>query len=77
MLKDVVMINTGRDGYTTEQCGKTMTVGELIEALSEFDEDTEVYLKNDNGYTYGRITNGRIELEDVEYDPEDEDEDED
>lgn len=77
MLKDVVMINTGRDGYTTEQCGKTMTVGELIEALSEFDKDTEVYLKNDNGYTYGRITNGRIELEDVEYDPEDEDEDED
>lgn len=77
MLKDVVMINTGRDGYTTEQCGKTMTVGELIEALSEFDEDTEVYLKNDNGYTYGRITNGRIELEDVEYNPEDEDEDED
>lgn len=77
MLKDVVMINTGRDGYTTEQCGKTMTVGELIEALSEFDEDTEVYLKNDNGYTYGRITNGRIELEDVEYDPENEDEDED
>lgn len=77
MLKDVVMINTGRDGYTTKQCGKTMTVGELIEALSEFDEDTEVYLKNDNGYTYGRITNGRIELEDVEYDPEDEDEDED
>ena len=77
MLKDVVMINTGRDGYTTEQCGKTMTVGELIEALSEFDEDTEVYLKNDNGYTYGRITSGRIELEDVEYDPEDEDEDED
>lgn len=77
MLKDVVMINTGRDGYTTEQCGKTMTVGELIEALSEFDEDTEVYLKNDNGYTYGRITNGRIELEDVEYDPEDEEEDED
>ena len=77
MLKDEVMINTGRDGYTTEQCGKTMTVGELIEALSEFDEDTEVYLKNDNGYPYGRITNGRIELEDVEYDPEDEDEDED
>lgn len=66
MLKDVVMINVGRDGYTIEQCGETMTVGELIEALSEFDEDTEVYLKNDNGFTYGIITDESIESENVE-----------
>ena len=32
-----------------------MTVGELIRYLEDFDEDTPVYLKHDNGYTYGGI----------------------
>lgn len=38
-----------------DQCGRTMTVGDLIEYLSQFDEDTKVYLKNDGGYTFGSI----------------------
>lgn len=45
-----------KNGYGTEQCGETMTVGELIEYLEQFEKDTPVYLKNDNGYTYGSIT---------------------
>lgn len=45
-----------RNGYAPDQCGRTLTVGELIEILSEFDEDRPVYLCNDNGYTYGSIT---------------------
>ena len=65
-MKDVLMFKTGRDGYSTEQCGETMTVGELIEILSESDEDTEIFYKNDNGYTYGYLTEGRIRLEEVE-----------
>lgn len=44
-----------RNGYAPEQCGRTMTVGELIAFLENFDEDTELYLNNDNGYTYGSI----------------------
>lgn len=32
-----------------------MTVGDLIEYLSQFDEDAQVYLKNDGGYTFGSI----------------------
>lgn len=44
-----------RNGYEPEQCGRTMTVGELIAFLEDFDEDTEIYLNNDNGYTYGNI----------------------
>lgn len=50
-----LFINTNRSGYDYDQCGRTMTVGELIELLSEYDEDTPVYLRNDNGYTYGHI----------------------
>lgn len=32
----------------------------LIEILQEYDEDSPVYLRNDNGYTYGSITRGDI-----------------
>jgi hypothetical protein len=45
-----------------------MTVGELIEFLEQFDEDTEVFLNNDNGYTYGSITECDISNEDIEED---------
>lgn len=51
-----VYIEGRRDGYNPDQCGKTMTVGELIAYLEQFEEDAEVYLSNDNGYTYGSIT---------------------
>jgi hypothetical protein len=50
-----------RNGYSPDQCGKTMTVGELIAYLENFDEDAEIYLKNDGGYTYGSITQYDIE----------------
>ena len=33
-----------------------MTVGELIAALEEFEEDTPVFLKHDGGYTYSGIS---------------------
>ncbi len=68
-----VFIEGRRDGYSPEQCGRTMTVGELIAYLENFDEDAKIYLENDGGYTYGYITKGSFrEVED-----EDEDEDED
>ena len=50
-----LFIEGRREGYTPGQCGSTMTVGELIEFLQEFDEEMPVYLNNDNGYTYGSI----------------------
>lgn len=48
-------INTNHTGYSPEQCGRTMTVGDLVDLLSEFDENTRVYFRNDGGYTYGCI----------------------
>lgn len=38
-----------------------MTVGELIETLSNFDEDTPIYFSHDNGYTYGSLREGNID----------------
>lgn len=65
-----LFIEGRRNGYDTEQCGRTMTAGQLIEFLQQFDEDAEVFLRNDGGYTYGSITESSFE-EDYEDDCED------
>jgi hypothetical protein len=59
-----ILINAKRNGYGTEQCDHTMTVGELIEYLQQFEEDAPVYLKHDGGYTFGGITEGDFEESD-------------
>lgn len=55
-MEKYLMIEGRREGYGPDQLRATMTVGDLIEYLSQFDEDTKVILNNDNGYTYGSIT---------------------
>ena len=59
-MKNNLILNTKRQGYGTEQCGETLTVGEIIELLQNYDEDMKVYFGNDyHGsywYTYGSIT---------------------
>ena len=66
-----LIYSTFREGYGTDQIRNTMTVGELIYFLSQYDEDTPVYLSFDNSYTYGGITEERFE-EDYGEDGEDE-----
>lgn len=66
-MKEAIFINGKRNGYGPEQCGRTLTIRELIEILSEYDEDTEVFLSNDSGYTYGSITENDVWFD--EYDP--------
>lgn len=50
-----LFINANRTGYSPDQVRHTMTVAELMAALEEFPDDAPVYLKHDNGYTYGGI----------------------
>ena len=38
-----------------KEFGRTITVGELIEFLHQFDRDREVFIRNDGGYTFGSI----------------------
>lgn len=66
-----LIYSTFREGYGTDQVRKTMTVGELIAFLEDYDENTPIYLGFDNGYTYGGITESRFE-EDYGEDGEDE-----
>ncbi len=55
MTREALFINANNNGYEPSQCGRTITVGELINLLSDFDEDRPVYLRFDDGYTYGSI----------------------
>ena len=56
-----LVYNAFRDGYGVDQIRCTMTVSELIAFLSDYDEDTPMYLSFDNGYTYGGIVESRFE----------------
>lgn len=60
-MKQVVILEAQRESYTVAQC-KSVTVRELIEALEQFDQDLEIFLSHDNGYTYGGIHTEDIDL---------------
>lgn len=70
--KTVLTIDGRREGYAINQIDRTMTVGELINFLSDYDEDTPVMINNDNGYTYGSITYSSFQEETDDDDCEDE-----
>ncbi|MBQ6214002.1 MAG: hypothetical protein IJJ67_01090 [Oscillospiraceae bacterium] len=54
-MAEILILNAEREAYAIAQIRSTMTVGELMAFLDEFDEDTPVYLSHDNGYTYGGV----------------------
>lgn len=58
-----LILDTVREGYSADQIRHTMTVGELISFLEDYDEDTPIYLGFDRRYTYGGITEHRFELD--------------
>lgn len=70
----VLTIDGRREGYAPDQIRNTMTVGELIAYLDQYDEETPVMINNDNGYTYGSIDYDSFrEEEEDEYEEEEED----
>ena len=73
MNKPVIIIEAKREGYTIKQAEnerEAITVGELMRLLEDFDEDAKVYISNDNGYTYGSVTEYRIREDWVDEDDE-------
>lgn len=56
MKRKALFINANKNGYVPSECGTTLTVGELIKLLEDYEEDRPVYLRFDNGYTYGSIS---------------------
>ena len=61
-----LLLESRRDGYSPDQIFETMTVGELISFLQDFDEDTPIYTSHDNGYTFGGITTDDFREENVD-----------
>ena len=56
-MREAVIFEASRDGYGIDQIAdRAMTVGELIDMLEDYDEDTLVVMSHDNGYTYGSIS---------------------
>lgn len=54
---NIVTLETSRTEYkASEAARRTLTVGELIQMLKQFDEDSPVVFSNDNGYTYGNVS---------------------
>lgn len=55
-LRQAVFINGNRTCYHPSQCEDyTCTVGDLRDFLERFDDDAKVFLRNDNGYSYGQL----------------------
>lgn len=71
-MKCVLYLEARREGYAIDQISETMTVGDIIEYLTQFEEDTPVYLSHDGGYTYGGIIAKRFEEEWIEEEDEEE-----
>lgn len=55
-MKKALFIEGNRNGYHPDQCEHaTMTVAGLIDFLQQFEQDALVFLRNDDGYTYGSV----------------------
>lgn len=55
-MAGIIYIEGRRSAYGPEDLlDRTMTVRELIEYLEQYEDDSPVMLRNDNGYTYGHI----------------------
>lgn len=63
---ECLVIQAEREGYSKTQIHRTMTVGELIAVLSDYDEDLPIYLSHDSGYTFGGILEDRIDVDEIE-----------
>lgn len=73
-------IKAKRDAHSAHQCQnqETMTVGEFIEELRNYNKDLPVFILSDNGYTFGNVLEWdmreRFEADETEGEEDEEDE---
>ena len=61
-MQKIVILNTHRSDYDIRDAAdSSITVGELINELRNYDEDLKVVFSNDNGYTYGYISEDDVD----------------
>lgn len=55
-MREALVFEAKRSGYGIDQVADSaITVGELIDILQNYDEETLIVLSHDRGYTYGSI----------------------
>ncbi len=55
-MKQVLVFEVRREGYSIDQVGNAVTVRELRDFLEDLEDDMEIILSHDNGYTYGSLS---------------------
>ena len=67
-MEKIIKLNTNRSEYDILEAAKSsITVRQFVdELLNNYDEDAKIVFSNDNGYTYGYVTECGIEEELVE-----------
>lgn len=71
MTTTAILLNTRRTGYSVKQIldeKYTLTVGELMNYLSDYDPESPVLFSNDDGYTYGEIDDESLYEVEIEED---------
>lgn len=60
-MNQIVALRTNRDYYDVREAAEySLTVNELIDILSYYSGDTKVVFSNDNGYTYGVVSDNTV-----------------
>ena len=74
-MERIIVLKTNRSEYSVKEAANgSITVGDLIEILRNYhDLDAPIVFSNDNGYTYGYITESVVDEEFCEDEPEEED----
>lgn len=74
-MEKIAILKTNRSEYSIkEAANQSITVRELIDYLeNNLDSDSRIVFSNDNGYTYGYITESVVDEEFLEEEPEEED----
>lgn len=57
----VITFEAEREGYTRGQVSAPLTVGELREFLEQYEDETQIFLSHDRGYTYGTLRLSEVE----------------
>lgn len=60
MDKSMLVLEVSREGKTIARVPNTVTIGKLISALEQYDDDTPVYINHDNDYIYVGIPVGKL-----------------
>lgn len=54
-MANIITIEGRREGYAPDQIRHTMTVGDLINYLEQFESSSLVMIQTDHGYMFGSI----------------------